>query len=172
MDRSSTFACIKFPTSSLVSDVASGYFQLRELDLELEISRRTLGSRTDSLRLTQILADGGATSMLDVRQAEQLVYAAAASIPDLERRIEQQENFISILLGNNPQAIAVPQGYGHLAAARCNRSILISVPALIALSPTRYSFELIETMLYRTFLRCRVQAEISVRHELVKRQKL
>jgi multidrug efflux system outer membrane protein len=92
--------------SSLVSDVASGYFQLRELDLELEISRQTLGSRTGSLRLTQILADGGATSMLDVRQAEQLVYAAAASIPDLERRIEQQENFISILLGNNPQAIA------------------------------------------------------------------
>ena len=92
--------------SSLVSDVASAYFQLRELDLELEISRQTLGSRQGSLRLTQMLADGGATSMLDVRQAEQLVYAAAASIPDLEQRIEQQENFISILLGNNPQAIA------------------------------------------------------------------
>src|SRR6266849_5364188 len=82
---------------SLVSDVASAYFQLRELDLELEISRQTLASRKDSLRLTQILADGGATSMLDVRQAEQLVFTAAASIPDLERRIEQQENFISIL---------------------------------------------------------------------------
>jgi multidrug efflux system outer membrane protein len=92
--------------SSLVSDVASAYFQLRELDLELEISRQTLASRKDSLRLTQILADGGATSMLDVRQAEQLVYTAAASIPDLERRIEQQENFISILLGKNPQGIA------------------------------------------------------------------
>ena len=91
---------------SLVSDVASAYFQLRELDLELEISRQTLASRKDSLRLTQILADGGATSMLDVRQAEQLVFTAAASIPDLERRIEQQENFISILLGNNPQAVA------------------------------------------------------------------
>ncbi len=92
--------------SSLVSDVASAYFQLRELDLELEISRQTLASRKDSLRLTQILADGGATSMLDVRQAEQLVFTAAASIPDLERRIEQQENFVSILLGSNPQAIA------------------------------------------------------------------
>ena len=91
---------------SLVSDVASAYFQLRELDLELEISRQTLASRKDSLRLTQILADGGATSMLDVRQAEQLVFTAAASIPDLERRIEQQENFISILLGNNPQGVA------------------------------------------------------------------
>ncbi len=91
--------------SSLVSDVASAYFELRELDLELEISRRTLESRKGSLRLTQILADGGATSMLDVRQAEQLVFTAAANIPDLERRIEQQENFISILLGRNPQAI-------------------------------------------------------------------
>jgi multidrug efflux system outer membrane protein len=91
---------------SLVSDVASAYFQLRELDLELEISRQTLASRKDSLRLTQILADGGATSMLDVRQAEQLVFTAAASIPDLERRIEQQENFVSILLGNNPQGVA------------------------------------------------------------------
>ena len=92
--------------SSLVSDVASAYFQLRELDLELEISRHTLASRQDSLRLTQILADHGATSMLDVRQAEQLVYGAAATIPDLERRIEQQENFISLLLGENPRSIA------------------------------------------------------------------
>jgi multidrug efflux system outer membrane protein len=91
--------------SSLVSDVASAYFQLRELDLELEISRQTLATRKDSLRLTQVLADHGATSMLDVRQAEQLVFTAAASIPDLEQRIEQQENFISTLLGNNPQAV-------------------------------------------------------------------
>jgi outer membrane protein, multidrug efflux system len=91
--------------SALVSDVAAAYFQLRELDLELEISRQTLASRKDSLRLTQILADHGSTSMLDVRQAEQLVYTAAASIPDLEQRIEQEENFISTLSGNNPQAV-------------------------------------------------------------------
>ena len=91
--------------SSLVSDVASAYFQLREQDLELEISRQTLASRRDSLRLTQLLADRGATSMLDVRQAEQLVFGAGASIPELERRIEQQENFISILVGKNPEGI-------------------------------------------------------------------
>jgi multidrug efflux system outer membrane protein len=91
--------------STLVSDVAAAYFQLRELDLELEISRRTLASRRDSLQLTQTLARGGATSMLDVRQAEQLVFIAAETIPDLERRIEQQENFLSTLLGNNPGPI-------------------------------------------------------------------
>jgi multidrug efflux system outer membrane protein len=44
--------------------------------------------------------------MLDVRQAEQLVFTAAETIPDLERRIEQQENFLSTLLGNNPGSIA------------------------------------------------------------------
>jgi multidrug efflux system outer membrane protein len=92
--------------STLVSDVAAAYFQLRELDLQLEISRRTLASRQNSLQLTQVLAKGGRTSMLDVRQAEQLVFTAAETIPDLERRIEQQENFISTLLGNNPGPIA------------------------------------------------------------------
>ena len=92
--------------STLVSDVATAYFELRALDLQLEISRRTLASRQDSLQLTQTLANGGATSMLDVRQAEQLVDTAAETIPDLERRIEQQENFLSTLLGNNPGPIA------------------------------------------------------------------
>ena len=92
--------------STLVSDVATTYFQLRALDLELEISRQTLASRQDSLRLTQLLANGGATSMLDVRQAEQLVSTAAETLPDLERQIEQQENFLSTLLGNNPGPIA------------------------------------------------------------------
>ena len=91
--------------SSLVSNVASAYFQLLELDLELSISKNTLASRKDSLRLVEIRAKGGTTSLLDVRQSEQLVYTAAASIPDLERRIEQQENLISILLGRNPAPV-------------------------------------------------------------------
>lgn len=94
--------------SSLVSDIAASYFELRELDLELEISRQTLASRQDSLRLTNILADRGATSMLDVRQAEQLVFTASAAIPALEDRIQEQENFISILIGKNPDSI--PRG--------------------------------------------------------------
>jgi outer membrane protein, multidrug efflux system len=96
--------------SSLVSDVAGAYFRLREQDLELEISRQTLASRTDSLRLTQVLADRGATSLLDVRQAEQLVFSAGASIADLEQRIEQQENFISVLVGRNPESVVRGRG--------------------------------------------------------------
>ena len=91
---------------SLVADVARAYFQLRALDLELEISKRTLDSRRESLRLTKILVDHGSTSLLDLRQAEQLVFTASAEIPAFEQQIEQQENFISVLLGKNPGDIA------------------------------------------------------------------
>ncbi len=96
----------QYVISTLVSDVATAYFQLRALDLQLEISRRTLAARQESLKLTQTLANGGAGTMIDVRQAEQLVAVAAENIPDMERRIEQQENYISTLLGNNPGPIA------------------------------------------------------------------
>jgi len=88
--------------STLVADVAESYFRLRALDLELEISRRTLATRQESLQLIQDLADAGIGNLLDVRQAEQLVYTAGARIPELERQIEQEENFISILVGENP----------------------------------------------------------------------
>jgi multidrug efflux system outer membrane protein len=91
--------------TTLVSQVASAYFGLRALDLELEISRRTLASRQESLELTQVREQGGATSLLDVRQAEQLVYSATGEIATLEREIEQQENFISVLLGGNPEPV-------------------------------------------------------------------
>jgi outer membrane protein, multidrug efflux system len=94
--------------TSLVAQVAEAYFTLRAIDLNLDISRQTLDSRKESLRLTQVRAAGGATSELDVREAEQLVYDAAANIADLERQAEQQENLISSLLGNNPGA--VPRG--------------------------------------------------------------
>jgi outer membrane protein, multidrug efflux system len=92
--------------TSLVAAVASGYYQLLELDLELEISRRTLASRKESLELTQLQERQGTVSILDVRQAEQLVYNASGTIIDLERRREQQENLLSTLLGHNPSPIA------------------------------------------------------------------
>ncbi len=92
--------------TSVVSDVAAGYYQLLSLDLEMGIATRTLASREESLRITRIRESGGATSLVDVRQAEQLVLGARGTIVDLQRRIEQQENFLSLLLGNNPGTIA------------------------------------------------------------------
>jgi multidrug efflux system outer membrane protein len=94
--------------SSLVANVATAYFQLRALDSELEISKSTLASRRQSLQLTQFLESHGGASGLDVSQADQLVYTASETIPDLERQIQQQENVLSVLLGENPQSI--PRG--------------------------------------------------------------
>jgi multidrug efflux system outer membrane protein len=108
--------------SSLVASVATAYFQLRALDSELEISKRTLASRQQSLQLTQVLFSHGGASDLDVSQSEQLVYTASESIPDLERQIEQQENVLSILLGENPQSI--PRG-----RAITEQPIPASIPA-------------------------------------------
>src|SRR3989475_8931683 len=92
--------------SSLVANVATAYFQLRALDSEIEISKRTLGSRQQSLQLTKVLETHGSASDLDVSQSEQLVYTASESIPDIERQIRQQENLLSILLGENPGSIS------------------------------------------------------------------
>jgi outer membrane protein, multidrug efflux system len=95
--------------ATLVANVAAAYFQLRELDLELDISQKALASRNESLDLTKTLEEHGINSILDVRQAEQLVYTAEAEITDVNRRIAQQENFISILMGRNPGPIE-PRG--------------------------------------------------------------
>jgi NodT family efflux transporter outer membrane factor (OMF) lipoprotein len=92
--------------TTLISDVATAYFSLRELDFELDISRRTLVSRQESLRLITLRQQRGVATMLEVRQAEELVYDATEVIPALEQGIEQTENFLSFLTGRNPSAIA------------------------------------------------------------------
>jgi multidrug efflux system outer membrane protein len=91
--------------TTVVSQVADAYFGLRALDLQLDVARRTLTSRQESLQLTQVRESGGVTSLLDVREAEQLVFGAGAAIADIERRTAQQENLISVLLGNFPAPI-------------------------------------------------------------------
>lgn len=91
--------------TTVVSDVAANYFSLLELDAELDIAKRTLETRQNSLSLLKIREQGGVATMLDVRQGEELVYQASQTIPDTERLIQQTENQISLLLGNNPGPI-------------------------------------------------------------------
>ncbi len=94
--------------STLIENLATAYFQLREYDLELDIAKRTLTSRQQSLKLTETLEQGGATSLVDVRQAQQLVEEAAETIPQAEQETAQEEDQISVLLGENPTDI--PRG--------------------------------------------------------------
>jgi multidrug efflux system outer membrane protein len=90
---------------TLVQEVATDYLQIRALDKQLEISRQTLKIRQDSVDLTKTLENGGSVPLSDVRQAEQLLYTASSQIPQLEQQIQQLENGISILLGDDPHAI-------------------------------------------------------------------
>lgn len=91
---------------TLVSDVASDYFTLLDLDLQLQITRDTVKAQDDAVQLTRLREGHGVATKLDVLQAQQVLDTANAQIPDLERQIAQEENAISILLGDYPQDVA------------------------------------------------------------------
>jgi len=93
---------------TLVSDMAQAYFDLQELDVELEIANLTLKTRQESLDIIRLRKLMGQGSTLDIRRADQEVARAQAVIPNLERQIGQKENQLSILIERNPNS------YGHL----------------------------------------------------------
>jgi len=93
---------------SLASDVATNYFQLRSLDLQLEIAKRSSGTFQETFDLFNQRLQGGAASALETSSAEALLASTAANIPDLERQIAAQENQLAFLLGRNPGPI--PRG--------------------------------------------------------------
>jgi NodT family efflux transporter outer membrane factor (OMF) lipoprotein len=94
--------------ASLIADVITTYLTVRELDLELEIARKTKDIAENGLKLTNLRKDRGVSTALDVRQAEQLLYTATAQIAATERAIAETENTLSVLLGQNPGDI--PRG--------------------------------------------------------------
>jgi outer membrane protein, multidrug efflux system len=97
---------------TLVGDIASTYFFLRELDLELEIARRTLKTNDDTVAYYSVRLQGGVSNRLEVDQAKANRALTAASIPGIERQIVLAENTLSVLVGRPPSAIARRQGLG------------------------------------------------------------
>lgn len=90
---------------TLVADIAQAYMDLRDLDLRLEISRRTLKSSEEYVQLAKLRFDGGLTSELDWRQSEAEYFRTQSFVHDFERLVSQKENEISVLLGRNPSSI-------------------------------------------------------------------
>jgi multidrug efflux system outer membrane protein len=97
---------------TLASDVASDYFLLRDLDLQLQIANETVQTQENSVKLTQLRLEHGVGTTLDVLQARQVLDTANAQIPDLERQIGQTEDAISILLGDYPHGVAREKALG------------------------------------------------------------
>ncbi len=115
--------------STLIENVATAYYQLRTLDTELAITRNTLDARKQSLDLTRKLEQGGAGTMADVRQAEELYYAAQAQIPAIESQIEQQENNLRLLLGRDPGPIARSEKDVSIADAPHPANVPVGLPS-------------------------------------------
>ena len=92
-------------TISLVSSVAQAYFELLELDLQLDIARRNTQSFADTLKIFTLRLEEGVASKLETASAEGLLTATAANIPELERQIVLKENQINVLLGRNPAPV-------------------------------------------------------------------
>jgi multidrug efflux system outer membrane protein len=113
---------------TLVSDVATAYLELRELDVDLEISKRTLASNEETLRLARRRFEQGLISELDVRQFESEVASPAARVADFERQIVQKEDQLSVLVGRNPGGI--PRG-NSLTEALAPLAIPAGLPAAL-----------------------------------------
>lgn len=93
---------------SLLSDVATAYFQLLELDQELEIASQTTNSFGESLRIFSQRVEGGTASGLQSARAEAALDDAAAALPSIRQRISATENELCVLLGRNPGPIQRP----------------------------------------------------------------
>ena len=102
--------------TTLIADVTTEYFQLRELDLELEIARKNRDVGQNNLRLTTVRKERGTATALDVHQAEQILYTATAEIAAAERAIGQTEDSLSLLLGRSPGEIPRGKALEALAA--------------------------------------------------------
>jgi outer membrane protein, multidrug efflux system len=94
----------------VVSSVAQDYFQLRTLDLERQQAQDSVTAYRDSVNLTQALFNSGVQSELDLKQAQTALQTALAEIPALQQQIGQQEDALSVLLGQN--SAAIPRGLG------------------------------------------------------------
>jgi len=105
-DLLATEAAFRNVTITLVSDVASFYLLLRDLDERLSIAQRTAASRRESLRIIQARFDKGTVPELDVNQAQIELAIAEVAIAAFERQVVQTENTLAILLGRNPGPVA------------------------------------------------------------------
>ena len=112
---------------SLVGEVVTAYLQLRELDLNLEISRQTLISRQQTFNLASQRFNRGLISELDVRQFQGDVGDAAAAVASYEKQVAQKENQLSVLLGHQP---------GHIPRGRELTEVLSSVDIPVSVPST------------------------------------
>jgi len=117
---------------TLVSDVASDYFALLSLDLQLQITRDTIKTQKDAVKLTEYRLEHGVATILDVLQAKQVLDTANVQVPELQRQIRQEEDALSILVGDYPHLVTrglplvsqqLPPRYPQVCLLLCSRGV-------------------------------------------------
>ena len=114
--------------SNLVSDIAVSYFQLRDFDNRLVISKNTFESRKKAFEIINQRFVAGYVSEVDKLQIEQQVAIAEATIPAMQRQITQLENIISVLIGQTPGTIA--RGKTNMELEIANE-LPVSIPSIL-----------------------------------------
>lgn len=113
--------------TQLIASIASTYYQLLSLDAQLKVAEATLDNRVQSVDAIKSLKESGSVNEVGVKQTEAQLYATQLIIEDLKSNIVILENTMSILLGQNPQAIA----RGTMESQQLNPEIKLGVPSLI-----------------------------------------
>lgn len=94
--------------------MASGYVTLLSLDEQLRVTQSTLKSREEAFNLAKRQFETGYSSRLELMQSDSELRATRAQVPLLQHQIAQQENALSLLLGNNPGDVARGESFDAL----------------------------------------------------------
>jgi multidrug efflux system outer membrane protein len=113
---------------TLVSDVATSYFLLRQLDLQLEIAHQTLAINDQTVAYYNSRLGGGVSNKLELDQAQANRSITAAAIPDIERQIALVEHAISVLVGRAPGAVIRGRA---LTETHMPPSVPVGIPAML-----------------------------------------
>lgn len=115
---------------SLVASVANGWLNLLADEELLELSRQTLASREESVRLTKLRLDSGVASELDYRQAQSLTQAARATLAQQQRQRALDENALALLLGQPlPDSVRASLAGSRLADAPAMAALPAGLPS-------------------------------------------
>jgi len=122
---------------SLIANVAAAHVAIVAVDEQIELTRRTIATREDSLLLTKLKFDNGATSELDVQQALSLLEGAKATLAQLQRQRAQDQNGLVLLLGTPLPAQSLAQ-----STARSMAQAPVELPPALPLAGQQLAADL------------------------------
>lgn len=114
---------------TLLSDVANAYVGIRTLERQIAIARRNVARQREAVRIARDRYEGGATSLLDVHQAQNVLASTEASVPRLTLQLKQGENALRVLLGMSPEPLGFLLARGVARIPAAPDKAVVGIPA-------------------------------------------